>query len=228
MCGRFTLRASTQQIVDQFRLTTMPEWQPRYNIAPTQQVPIVRPAEKRHSRQLTFARWGLIPSWAKEASIGNRMINARAETLAEKPSFRAAFKVRRCLVVADGYYEWQPIDGAKQPFYIHLDDHGLLGFAGLWESWPGPTGATPSDPLESCTIITTAAIEFTSHIHVRMPVLLQPEDYDRWLDPELQPSEGLWDLLQPYAADDLVADTVSTHVNSPKHEDAQCVEPVSD
>jgi len=223
MCGRFTLRAPANRVVDQFRLDTISELRPRYNIAPTQPVPIVRPIGDRPSRQLTFARWGLIPSWAKEAAIGNRMINARGETVADKPSFRAAFKRRRCLVVADGYYEWQRLHGKKQPFYIRLEEDLPLAFAGLWESWQGPRDAPLDEPLETCTIITTDANEFTSPIHDRMPVILRPDDYDIWLDLELQQPEPLLALLQPYADDGLVADRVSTYVNSPRHDDAECI-----
>ena len=224
MCGRFTLRTPANQLVEQFGLDTMPELRPRYNIAPTQQVPIIRPPGSGPSRQLTFVRWGLIPSWAKEAAIGNRMVNARGETVAEKPSFREAFKRRRCLVVADGYYEWKRTGRAKQPYYIRLRDEAPLAFAGLWESWRGPRDMLLDEPLETCTIITTDANELTSPIHDRMPVILDTNQYEFWLDSEFQESAPLLALLQPYDDDDLVADPVSTYVNSPAHDDATCID----
>ena len=207
-------------LVRQFALAFEPELRPRYNIAPTQDVPVVR--SSGGGRAWAQLRWGLIPSWAKDPSMGSRMINARSETVAEKPSFRAAFKRRRCLVVADGYYEWQKLGKIKQPYYIHMRDDGPFALAGLWETWRG-LPAEASDPLETCTIITTAANDATRPIHDRMPVILAPADYDLWLDPDMEDPQQIESLLGPYESDDLVASAVSTHVNSPKNDDPDCV-----
>ncbi len=196
----------------------------RFNIAPTQDVAVVRKTADDPQRQLVMLHWGLIPSWAKEAKLGQRMINARGETVAEKPSFRAAFKRRRCLVLADGYYEWQKPAAKgtkKQPYYIHMQDDRAFAFAGLWEYWEG---ASSSGPIESCTIITTDSADLTADIHDRMPVILPPEAYELWLDPELQDKDPLLPLLAPYAGDDLQAAPVSTHVNSVRNDDASCIE----
>jgi putative SOS response-associated peptidase YedK len=202
----------------------MPELVPRYNIAPTQQVPIVRVTAGSPHRSLSLARWGLIPSWAKDPSIGNRLINARSETVAEKPSFRSAFKRQRCLVAADGYYEWKKTGAAKQPYHIRLQDGQVFGFAGLWESWSGPRDAPLEQPLETCTIITTAANDFTRQIHDRMPVILRPDDYELWLDPELQEPAPLLPLLRALESDEMVANPVSTFVNRPANDSPRCIE----
>jgi putative SOS response-associated peptidase YedK len=167
-------------------------------------------------------RWGLIPAWAKDPAIGNRMINARAESLAHKPAFRAALRSRRCLVVADGFYEWQAAGKAKQPYFIHFRDDRPFGFAGLWEAWEGPDHTT----MESCTIITTEACELVLPIHQRMPVILPPEMYRMWLDPTLQNNDELTALLIPFSSEEMEAYQVSTLVNSPVNEDPRCVEPV--
>ena len=223
MCGRFTLHTPVDKLVKQFWLNTIPELRPRYNIAPTQLVPIVRSTNNNPSRQLDFVQWGLVPSWAKAASIGNRMINARQETVAEKPSFRIPFKRQRCLVIADGYYEWKRTGKEKQPYYIRLSDNSTMAFAGLWESWNGPAHLPLDKPLESCTIITTAANTLTRPIHDRMPVILSPDHWDAWLNLTLLNPKSLLPLLQPYNSDDLVADPVSRYVNSPAHDDATCI-----
>jgi putative SOS response-associated peptidase YedK len=225
MCGRFTLRTPQNVLLEQFQLATGPVLSPRFNIAPTQTIATVRCTSDEPQRQLVLLRWGLIPSWAKDPSIGNRMINARGESVADKPAFRAAFKRRRCLVLTDGYYEWQTVGKKKQPFLFHMQDDRPFAFAGLWESWPGgKTDDEPGQPLETCTIITTAASDFTRPIHDRMPVILEDADFDLWLDPNMQDREQLEPLLQPFDSADLTADPVSTHVNSPKNDDPQCVE----
>ncbi|MCA9267495.1 MAG: SOS response-associated peptidase [Planctomycetales bacterium] len=234
MCGRFTLRTPTNLLVQQFLLDIAPDLPPRYNIAPTQNVAVVRPAAAEGKRELTLLRWGLVPSWAKDASIGARMINARAETVAEKPAFRAAFKRRRCLVPADGYYEWKApptrgqgagkASGKKQPYLFHLADDRPFALAGLWERWDGPSGDGTAGPLETCTLITTSANAVASPIHDRMPVLIAECDYEAWLDPQFQDKECLQAMLRPYAGDDLAADPVSTHVNSVRNDDPACVE----
>jgi putative SOS response-associated peptidase YedK len=168
-------------------------------------------------------RWGLIPSWAKDPKIGNQCINAKAETVAEKPSFRSAFKKRRCLVIATGFYEWQVQGRAKQPIWIGLRSKRPFAFAGLWEQWKPPEG----EPLETCTIITTEPNDLMAPIHNRMPVILSPASYDQWLDLSFQQIEPLKALLRPYPSEELTAYPVSTLVNNPRHDASQCLEPVS-
>lgn len=227
MCGRFTLRTPINVLAEQFAIlgipSTMGPMVSRFNIAPTQPVAIVRLATdgERPQRELAFVRWGLIPGWAKDPSVGARMINARAETVAEKPSFRAAFGRRRCLVLADGFYEWRRTGRAKQPYFIHLADHRPFALAGLWESWEGADHSS----IESCTILTTQPNDLLRPIHDRMPVILSPESYDLWLDTSAAVSPALFDALRPYPAEAMVAYPVGTHVNSPSHEDPRCVEP---
>jgi len=220
MCGRFTLRTPASQVAEAFGVLPFADLQPRYNIAPSQAVPVVRRAQN-DGRELAFLKWGLVPSWADDPAIGFKMINARGDTVATKPSFRKAFKVRRCLVVADGFYEWQKTDGKKQPHFIRLKDDRPFAFAGLWEHW-GREG----QEIDSCTIITTDANELMAPIHNRMPVIVAPSDYDVWLDPEIQEVERLQPLLRPYPADQMTAYPVSTVVNNPRNEVAQCVERV--
>jgi putative SOS response-associated peptidase YedK len=216
MCGRFTLRAPASAVAEQFSLLELPLLEPRYNIAPSQPVPVVRLSPER---QLVFLRWGLIPSWADDPTIGNRLINARAESVAEKPAFRAAFRQRRCLVVADGFYEWRGSGKARQPYFFRMRDDRPLGFAGLWESWEGADHRA----IESCTILTTAANDLVRPVHERMPVIVAPADYARWLEPAFQP-EPLLELLRPYASDAISASAVSPWVNSPTHDDPRCIE----
>jgi putative SOS response-associated peptidase YedK len=219
MCGRFTLRARPHAVAEAFELLELPDLSPRYNIAPTQSVATVRFDPEQRRRVIALQRWGLVPKWADSLSIGNRMINARAEGIATKPAFRQAFVARRCLVVADGFYEWHKTPDGKQPYFIHRPDHAPLAFAGLWERW-GP------ENLESCTIIATAANPMMRGLHERMPVILQPADYDRWLDPALRARESLEALLQPAADDLLQAEPVTTLVNSPKNDQPECVQPI--
>ncbi|RIK82290.1 MAG: hypothetical protein DCC68_06685 [Planctomycetota bacterium] len=218
MCGRFTLRARMQVLVKQFRLDAAVPVRPRYNIAPTQDVPVVRTTPDGQ-RELVMLRWGLVPSWADDLAIGNRMINARGETVAEKPSFRSALKKRRCVVVADGYYEWKKTGKAKQPYLFHFDDDRPFAFAGLWERW-----SKGGEPLETCTVITTTASPLASLAHDRMPTILEGPALDIWLDPEVTDSAALTGFLQPFAHDGFVATPVSTLVNSPANEDPRCVE----
>lgn len=220
MCGRFTLRSKASDVAKAFSLLDVPELPLRYNIAPTQAVPIVRLGDDGN-RSLALAHWGLIPSWVDDPAIGNRMINARADTVATKPSFRTAFKKRRCLLVADGFYEWQKTDGKKQPYYIRLKDGAPFGFAGLWERWERDGKA-----IESCAIITTDANELMEPIHNRMPVIISPDAYEVWLDPAAQEPERLQRLLSPYPAAELTAYPVSTVVNNPRNEQASCIEKV--
>ena len=222
MCGRFTLRTPTNLLVQQFLLDSAPELPLRYNIAPTQSVAVARESSDLPGRHLVMLQWGLIPSWAKDPKMGARMINARGETVAEKPSFRAAFKRRRCLVLADGYYEWQKgaAKGKKQPVYITMADDRPFAFAGLWEHWEG----SGEGPIESCTIITTDSNDLTADVHDRMPVILHAEDYDLWLDRELEEKEPLLPLLRPYHSDDMKVTLVSTHVNNARNDDPGCIQ----
>ena len=222
MCGRFTLGATAATLAAQFDLANVPTWTPHYNIAPTQEVLVVLQPSPQANREARLHRWGLIPPWAKDPSIGNRMINARAETVATKPAFRRAFKERRCLLLADGLYEWQRQERRKQPFYIRLRDGRPFAFAGLWEHWEGSEGMA----IQSCTILTTTSNEVVGRIHDRMPVILSPTDYDRWLDPSIQEPAVLQTLLRPYPADEMTAYPVSTLVNSPANDTPGCTEPL--
>ncbi len=223
MCGRFTLRLSPVELTEIFQLLREPENRPRYNIAPTQ--PVVVVVNDDGFREARPMRWGLIPSWSKDEKIGARLINARSETVAEKPSFRAAFKRRRCLIPADGFYEWKKLSAkAKQPYFIGMKNGDPFAFAGLWEQWTGPD----EKPVESCTIITTEANELLADLHNRMPVILAEEDYDRWLDPKVQDADALQSLMVPYPAKEMHTYPVSTLVNSPKNDVAECVKSVED
>lgn len=221
MCGRFTLTQSPSAIASALDLPDLSTFAPRYNIAPTQPVVVARMAPNKAEPEMTHLTWGLIPSWAKDAKIGAKLINARAETLSEKPSFRSAFKRRRCLVIADGFYEWQKLTTGKQPMYLSLDRQPF-SFAGLWEHWQSAEGSE----VESCTIITTEANDLMRPIHDRMPVILAPQDYDRWLDPQ-SGSDRLQSLLRPYPAAEMNAYPVSSQVNNPRNEDAGCIVPMA-
>ena len=223
MCGRFTQTASPEVVAQQFALVDPPLFTPRYNIAPSQPIAAIRIAPDTIRRELVMLRWGLIPSWAKDPKMGHQCINAKAETVAVKPSFRSAFKKRRCLVIATGFYEWQIQGRAKQPMWIGLRSHQPFTFAGLWEHWTPPEG----EPLETCTIITTMPNDLMAPIHNRMPVILSPASYDQWLDPTFQQTESLKALLRPYPSEELTAYPVSTLVNNPRHDVPQCLEPVS-
>jgi len=223
MCGRYTLRVSPAELAEIFATLNQIEWTPRYNIAPTQTVVAVRQAEQG-GRELARVRWGLIPSWAKDHKIGSNLINARADSVATKPSFRQAFKKRRCLIPVDGFYEWQAVPGQKikQPFHIGLKDSPVFAFAGLWESWVDPEGK----PVETSSIITTDANEAIQVVHNWMPVILDPVDYDEWLGRDQQDVERLQKLLRPCAAEKMRLTPVSTLVNSPRNEQPECVAPL--
>jgi putative SOS response-associated peptidase YedK len=221
MCGRFTLRTPVADIAEIFGVLRLDESENRYNIAPSQAVPVVR--QNGPSRELTLMRWGLIPRWARDPKIGLRTINARAETVATKPAFRDAFKRRRCLIPADGFYEWKK-DGSKKkrPFYIHRRDGRPFGFAGLWERWE----RADSKPIESCTVITTDANDVLQDLHDRMPVILPEESYDRWLDPKWKDDAKLSAMLTPFPGNELTLFEVSPVVNNPRNETAECIAPL--
>jgi putative SOS response-associated peptidase YedK len=224
MCGRFTLTARPETVAALFELPEVPLLEQRYNIAPTQSVVVVRRTPDAAQRELVFLRWGLVPCWAADRTIGNRLVNARAETVADKPAFRAAFRERRCLVAADGFYEWQPQGkGKKQPFLFRLRDHSPFAFAGLWERWRSPDGT----PLETCTLLTTEANAVVRPVHERMPVLLTPESFEQWLDPTPRGVAELQRLLQPVPAEKLIAQPVSSRVNNPRYDDPACLEPLA-
>ena len=223
MCGRFTLAADTTTLTETFPGLELPDQlRPRYNIAPTQEVAAVA---NNNPAKIELFRWGLIPSWAKDPAIGNRMINARSETLAEKPSFRTAYRRWRCLVLADGYYEWRkaPAGGAKTPFYIRMASEKPFAFGGLWEQW---NQSGDADAVLSCTIITCPPNEMLEQIHHRMPVILDHDAYDLWLEPTNQKPAELNHLLMPYPADEMTAYAVSRLVNQPKNDRAECILPV--
>ncbi len=220
MCGRFSQTQTAQRIAQVFQLSEVPEVIPSYNIAPTQSVATIVKQPDQPQRQFRWLRWGLVPSWAKDEKIGARLINARAETLAEKPSFRTAYRYRRCLVLADGFYEWQLHQGQKQPFYFHLPNQPLFAFAGLWEQWQGN-----GEAVESCTIVTTSASDEVRPIHDRMPLILEPDRYDEWLNPESHRPNA--DLLHPVPNNKLEAYPVSPRVNSPAVNDPDCIQPLS-
>jgi putative SOS response-associated peptidase YedK len=224
MCGRYSLRQSGEALAEAFHLDEVPQPVPRYNIAPTQPVATVLATPEQPQPHCHLLRWGLIPSWAKDPTIGNRLINARAETVAEKPSFRAAFKRRRCLVLADGFYEWQRREkGRKQPYFIFLNDHQPFAFAGLWEHWTDPDSGSE---LLTCTILTTEANALMEPIHTRMPVILHPQDYAAWVDPDSSNRLALEGMLQPYEPEAMGCYPVAPVVNNPRNETPDCVVPL--
>lgn len=222
MCGRFNLFATADQIMAEFDLEQAVPVVERYNIAPTQPVAAVRLHPHAGRRELTFFHWGLLPSWAKDVSIASRMINARSETAAEKPSFRAAFRRRRCLIPATGFYEWQKVDGRKQPIHFQVGDGELFALAGLWEYWAGADGSE----IESCTIMTTEPNELVRPIHNRMPVIVAPDDYALWLDPDA-PLPAVQSILRPFSAERMTQSRVSMRVNSPANDDPAIITPLA-
>lgn len=221
MCGRYELHTHPAALALAFGLPIPATIKPRYNIAPMQDVPVIR-ASSHGGRELAMVRWGLVPRWAKDPSIGSRMINARAETLAQKPSFRTALRKHRCLIPANGFYEWKVVaGGAKQPLHIGMKDGAPFAFAGLTERWLAPDG----EVLDTCTIITTEANALLSPMHDRMPAIVAPADYERWLDVTL-PDVG--DILAPYPAQLMDYYPVSTRVNAVRHDDAGLIERIAD
>ena len=226
MCGRYKQEQDAETLATYFHLTKHPSIRPDYNIVPGRNVLTIQHSASGE-REPVMKKWGLTPSWAKDAKIGFRMINARAETIATKPSFRSAFRHRRCLIVADGFYEWQKtpergFNQRKQPYLIRMKDECPFAFAGLWESWKDHN----HNILESCSIVTTTPNALLRQIHDRMPVILQKKDYDTWLNPEVKNTEQLERLLKPYPPKDMIGIPITTHVNSPKNNDPQCIAPV--
>jgi putative SOS response-associated peptidase YedK len=220
MCGRFTLHHSTETLVEHFGVDqTAVAFEPRYNIAPTQPVAVI---VQQQQKNMEAFRWGLVPFWAKDIKIGSRMINARAETLAQKPVFRAAFKRRRCLIPTSGFYEWQRQGKEKKPIYIRLAGEQPFAFAGLWEEWHGPN----AEVLHSCSIVTTQANAFMAPIHQRMPVIFEPGQENIWLDPTIEDPQTLDSLLRPYEGA-MEAHPVSTQVNIPTFDDPVCIQPAA-
>ncbi|WP_070121077.1 SOS response-associated peptidase [Bacillus marinisedimentorum] len=222
MCGRFTLSASAEMLSDRFEVPNMKELsiEPAYNIAPSQ--PILSIIHDGAKRRAGFLKWGLVPSWSKDPKIGNKMINARVETASEKPAFRNAFKRRRCLIIADGFYEWQKTGDKKIPMRIQLESGAPFAFAGLWEKWEREEG----EALYTCTILTRAANEFMEPIHSRMPVILSGQAEHEWLDPNIQDPRYLEHLLDIYPEENLEAYEVSDLVNSPQNDTPQCIRPI--
>jgi putative SOS response-associated peptidase YedK len=225
MCGRFALVSTPEELSEHFQLGSVGDIRPHYNIAPSQPILNVRIDEETAGGRGIFAvKWGLVPSWAKDPAIGNRMINARAETAASKPSFRAAMRRRRCLAPASGYFEWKKTGRAKQPWYFTPKDRPLFALAALWERWMDAEGSV----IESCAILTTEPNELARRCHNRMPLILNPGDYDRWLDPSIDRADRIEDLLAPFPAERMRAAPVSDLVNNPRNDDPRCIEPLAD
>lgn len=221
MCGRYTLHCSAAAVADRFGGVVPSGLTPRFNIAPSQRVLAIRQQTAESDRELVSLSWGLVPFWAADPAIGNRLINARAETAATKPSFRRAFKTQRCLIVADGFYEWQADGHRRQPWYFQLANGQPFSFAGLWERWD-KAGTT----IESCTVLTCSANQLMQPIHDRMPVILPAEHEATWLDPAEHDTARLSKLLKPFPAAAMTAQRVGDLVNSPRHETPACIEPL--
>ena len=222
MCGRFTLFEADKVLSKEFGVSGVPPLSPRYNIAPSQPIAAVRTPHTGAGRELALLRWGLIPSWSKDPAIGNRLINARAETVQEKPSFLNAFRRHRCLIPTNGFYEWQRQERGKQPYFVRMRDERIFAFAGLWDRWESPDGGV----IETCAILTTAANAVLTPIHDRMPVILPQAEYARWLDPTLKDPDELSPLLVPFPPEGMLAIPVSPRVNAPSTDDEKCIAPL--
>lgn len=255
MCGRFTLRATPQQVAEHFRLFEVPTFTPRYNIGPGQIVGVIRSPQSDSSppgvaasrpshaedtasnhegnnplrihagqkpKEWAWLKWGLIPHWSADATIANRLINARAETVSGKPAFRSAARYRRCLIPADGFYEWKTTERGKQPYFIRLRGDRLFALAGLWDRWQSPSG----EILETCTVLTVEPNPLMAQLHNRMPLILPPEAYEAWIDPAITEFEVLRRWLRPYPEDEMELIAVTPYVNSIRHEGPRCLEPV--
>jgi putative SOS response-associated peptidase YedK len=222
MCGRITVRSKPKVIAQEFNLLEVPAFNPSFNISPNQPVAVIRFDRNEGSRRLDFLTWGLIPPWADDPSVGDHMINARAETATEKPAFRRAFRSQRCLVVADGFYEWKKRDGWKQPYFVHMKDDRPFAFGGLWERWD-----KREEPIYSCTLLTTNANEVLAPIHDRMPVILPKDHYDLWLDPGIHDPKWLQPLLVPFRSEEMEAYPVSRLVNDPENDVPECIKRIA-
>jgi putative SOS response-associated peptidase YedK len=223
MCGRYRLSRRKQLVEEYFdSISDEPDWSPRFNVAPTQPVPAIRQHPKEPVRELSLMRWGLIPTWAKDPSGAARMINARSETAGSKPAFRDSLKSRRCLIPADGFYEWARAGKSKQPYCFEVNDGELFAFAGLWDRWKDPSG----NWITTCSILTTTPNAVTSLVHDRMPVILDPDSYELWLDPGMSDVSAATDLLKPYDARLMRCYPISTRINHVANDDAECSRPV--
>jgi putative SOS response-associated peptidase YedK len=226
VCNRYRLTHSKQYLSERFEAEASDEEledRPRYNIAPTQQVLIVRKEHGEKVRQLTTMRWGLIPSWAKDGSIGTRTLNARSETVTTTPAFRESIRRKRCLIPADGFYEWQKIGSVKQPYCFEVGEGDVFALAGLWDEWTSPDG----EIIESCTILTTEPNTLVSDLHNRMPVIVPREKYEVWLDPDVTDFAVIRDILQPYEPTQMRRYPVSTKLNNSKRDDAESAERIT-
>lgn len=224
MCGRFVLSAAPTEIAEHFGLDAVPDLQARFNVAPGQMIASISDPGGKPRSVLSMRRWGLVPAWAKDQKIGNRLINARAETVAENPSFRSALRRRRCLIPADGFYEWAGSKGSKHPYFIGFERRALFGFAGLWERWTPPEG----EPLESCSLLTTAATENLRALHDRMPVIVDPVDYGLWLDPDVGQPDLLSPVIDRNLGSALAFYPISKRVNDVRHDDPRCLDAIAD
>jgi putative SOS response-associated peptidase YedK len=223
MCGRYRLSRRRQLVEEYFDTDSgVEDWVPRYNIAPTQPVEVIRQNPKQPVRELSMMRWGLIPSWAKDSSVAASMINARSETASTKPAFRDALKSRRCLIPADGFYEWSRTGKTKQPYCFEINEGALFAFAGIWDRWKDAGGKW----LETCSILTTTPNAVTSAVHDRIPVILDPDAYDLWLDPGMRAVDAATDLLKPYDARAMRCYPVSSRVNHVANDDEECCRPM--
>ena len=220
MCGRYRLSRSKELLAEHFDVEPDDDWEPRYNIAPTQNIPVIRQYPEQPKRFGSRMRWGLIPVWAKDASIGFKIINVRAETIVVKPTFRDALKKQRCLIPADGFFEWRKKGKAKTPFCFTMADDSIFAFAGIWGSWRNPEGKA----IETCSIITTTPNALLIDIHDRMPVILPDDAYGLWLDPGFQKPDALCDLLKPFNPALMRRFEVSSRVNLAKYDDPECAE----
>ena len=223
MCGRYRLSRRKQVIEEYFdSVSGEVDWSPRYNIAPTQPVPVIRQNPKELTRALSLMRWGLIPHWAKDPSIATSTINAKSETASTKPAFRDPLKLRRCLIPADGFYEWMRTTTSKQPFCFEVKDGELFAFAGLWDGWKDASG----NWIKTCTILTTTPNAVTATVHNRMPVILTPDSYGIWLDPAVTNVQVVCELLKPYDANSMRSYPVSARINHVGNDDEECSQPV--
>ncbi len=224
MCGRYRLSRRKQLVEEYFDSVSeeQEDWNPRYNIAPTQPVAVIRQNPREPVRELSLLRWGLIPSWAKDPALAGGMFNARSETAATKPAFRDAFKFRRCLIPADGFYEWKKTAKGKQSYCFEVNDGQLFAFAGLWDRWRDASGKT----VDTCSFLTTIPNALTAPVHDRMPVILDPDAYDQWLDPGMRDVAAASELLKPFDARLMRCYPVSTRINHVANDDSECSAPV--